>query len=553
MKRIVSVYLPHWPIERRTASALSQARRRGAGAALAGVPAERPFALVLPCERGLVLSACNRRALDEGLAEGETLADARARVPALLSAPAEPAEDRAALERLALWCTRYGPAVNLETPLSGTRPAAGKTSGRRHSPAAEPRGLWLDVTGVPHLFGSEERLLADLEVRLARLGLTARLGLASTYGAAHALARFAPVGRASALQIDTHLAALAALPVAGLRLDERTLLLLRRLGLTRIGELAALPRPALERRFPRATGEAVLLRLDQALGLAEEPLVALRPPPPVRAQRHFPDPLISHEGLVAALAALTDELCAACQASLTGVRSLVLSVYRADGTVLELGAGLSAPTRTPAHIQRLMAEKLEAVDAGLGVDALALAATRIEPLRPVQASLAGESADGALAALVDRLANRLGGQRVQRLVACASHIPERAEARRSALLDVAKRVGAHTHAGPPRPPLLLPEPEPIAVMAEVPEGPPAHFTWRRLPRRVVRFEGPERIAPEWWREIGKPAPALARTRDYYRIEDEAGRRYWVYRDGLYQDRGECREASPRWYLHGLFG
>jgi protein ImuB len=77
----------------------------------------------------------------------------------------------------------------------------------------------------------------------------------------------------------------------------------------------------------------------------------------------------------------------------------------------------------------------------------------------------------------------------------------------------------------------------------VPDGPPIRFRWRRVLHAVIRADGPERIAPEWWR-----TPEGTATRDYYRVEDENGRRFWLYRDGLY-DR---ETGTPRWFLHGLF-
>lgn len=518
--------------------------------------------------RGLIVHACNARALTEGIREGESLADVRARVPGLLTQPADPAGDHAALEALALWCGRYGPAVNTDGP----------------------RGLWIDISGVAHLFGGEAELLADLARRLTGFGLTARLGLASTLAAAHALACYSP-SRRSRDRIAPQEAAgpiLANLPVAALRLEAAPLLLLHRLGLKRIGQLYDLPRAALKRRFPsRAAAHAVLLRLDQALGRAAEPLTTLRAPPEHAVRRAFSEPLIANEGLFAALAGVIDELCAIFSTHHIGARRLTLILYRSDGTYLEQTTGFSAPTNRPAHIRRLLTGRLERIQEsgngpgdsallGLGIDALLLAAERTQSLAPVQTGMLAGSGSGSsnstasLAALVDRLANRLGPQRVYRLIPHASHLPERAQKRMPALAsasfgerresDWSARIG-----GPPRPCLLLSPPEPILVTAEIPEGPPARFTWRRLMRRIVVAEGPERIAPEWWRELARPAPSSdqsraspqrSRTRDYYRIEDDNGARYWVFRDGLYQDR--CDEerdgtnALPRWYVHGLY-
>ena len=424
MKRIVSVFLPQWPIERLQRFAPER------------VPADRPFALVLSGRRGLALHAVNGRAFALGLKPGDRLADARARVPDLLSLPAEPAADRVALARLALWCGRYGAAVNIERVVAPEEKAA----------CEHPCGLWIDSTGVAHLYGGEPALLAHLGHRLASLGLSARLGLASSHAAALALARFSPARfssarfssarfssdsapwAASALP-DGAPAALASLPVEGLALAPASTLLLRRLGLKRIGDLYAIPRASLERRFPsRAAAAAVLARLDLALGDAPEALAPMRPIETFSARRAFAEPLISQAGLSAAVAALADELCQGLEAKGRGVRRLLLSAYRTDASVLEVRAGTSAPVRARAHLLRLLEGRLAGLDAGFGIDALVLAAPRTEPLAAVQQGLrsacAGARCSPAL--LIDRLANRLGVDNVCGLAAAQSHIPERA-------------------------------------------------------------------------------------------------------------------------------
>ena len=222
----------------------------------------------------------------------------------------------------------------------------------------------------------------------------------------------------------------------------------------------------------------------------------------------------------------------------------------------------SRPSREAGHFRRLLADKLTSVDLGFGVDLMTLAAPATEPLDAAQTALAdlAPTADGGSALLIDRLVSRLGADKVLRLAACASHLPEAAERLVSALASPspiepppnAPRRGA-------RPPFLLPHPEPIAVVAEIPDGPPASLEWRRRRCRIVKAEGPERIAPEWWQPLlalasggddAAPAKHRPRTRDYYTIEDEAGRRYWVFREGLYgREEGE---TPPAWYLHGLF-
>jgi protein ImuB len=514
MKRIVSVWLPLWPIERM--------RRAQPGL----VPNDMPLALVEAGVNGTRITAVNPLAAVKGVRIGQALTDARAIFPALLTQPAEIRRDRSALMRLARWCGRYGPNRNIDGD----------------------DGIWIDITGVAHLYGGEAALLDDLASRLNRFSLTARLGLADTLGAAHALARFSSSSPVNAGEGKAE-AALARLPVEALRLAPESVLLLKRLGLKRIGDLYRLPRAALQRRFRSAKGiEAVLTRLDQALGVRAEPCRPLTEPPALYVQRSWPDPLIASEQLEAETARLAKELCAHLAVRGLGARRLCLSLYRSDGSIGEARAGLSAPSWSPDHMTALLGEKLSSLDAGFGVDVMVLAAVQVEKPSIAQEALASrlKSEDRTDAAqLVDKLTNRLGVSRVSRIAPRSSHIPERAQARIPALVRRQKEAWPPA-AGPTPPPLLLPSPEPIRVVAEVPEGPPASFIWRRVERRIVRAEGPQRIAPEWWDEI---ATKKSGTRDYYRIEDDGGAGYWVFREGLY-GRGE--EELPRWFLHGLY-
>jgi protein ImuB len=515
MSRMVSVWLPALPIER------LKRMRNGKPC-----PVDRPSALVGSADRGLVLTALNATALRSGLIPGLGLADARAICPLLATALAEPEKDAACLLALARWSSRYSPSLNVDGE----------------------DGLWLDVSGVPHLFGGANALLDDMAKRFAHLGFTARLALAETLGGAHALARY---GRVSSLIVPQGKIgeALASLPVEALRLAEEIVRLLKRLGLKRIGQLYDLPRASLERRFhSRETAEAVLHRLDQALGRREEPRSPLLPAPDYAARFPFPEPLITHEGVVAGLDHLAEKLCQALNLARRGARRLQLAIYRADGTSAVIDAGLSAPSREPSHLARLFADRVEAVDVGFGVDLMVLAALATEPLLPAQTAFTRREGRERQEPLIDRLASRLSGAAVRRLFSRESHIPERAQETRSALAG-ASPWSKPSPAKPPRPCLLFAEPEPVDVLAEIPEGPPARFTWRRVTRRVVKAEGPERISPEWWRELIRSSGS--RPRDYYRIEDEDGRRYWVFRAGLYQE-SDAKDL-PTWFLHGVFG
>lgn len=535
MRRFAFVWLPAWPIER---------MRR---ADPHGVPSDRPFGLVETGAHGIQLTAVNAMARAAGIHPGQSLADARAILPALATRKAERAQDQRALVHLSRWSGRYGPVRNTE----------GNS------------GLWIDVTGVAHLFGGEHRMMADLAHRLHSFGLTARAGLADTPGAAAALARFAPLKQETFAIAPPGCMqeALAPLPVEALSLAGDAILLLKRLGLRRIGQLYDLPRAALARRFQtvgkgrgqvkRAAGMAgeVLTKLDLALGLSPDARSGLIEPPSHLVRSLFTEPLISAEGISSALESLAGDLCRMLDQAAIGARRLHLCLYRADSTMAEVWAGTSRPSREPKHLITLMADKVSNLDAGFGIDAMTLAATAVEPLDAVQTALASKLEPNARAdpaPLIDKLSNRLGPERVFRLIPVESHIPERAEIRVPAL-----RARPTGNAQPPithmRPSLLFPAPELITVLATVPDGPPAWFTWRRLSHTVARSEGPERIEPEWWHLIGRKGSfeQSLRPRDYYRIEDDHGGRYWVFREGLYEREAEV--GAPRWYMHGVFG
>ena len=481
-----------------------------------------------------VLAAVDAVARNLGLRPGLALAEARARIPGLLVAPADPAAEAAGLARLAAWCLRYA-------PLAAPDPAD---------------GIWIDITGAAHLAGGEAALLADLRRRLGAAGFSSRVAVADTPGAAWALARYGTAGEA-VLAPGGQAAALAPLPVAALRLPPDAAALLGRLGVGRIGALMALPRAPLARRF----GPEVLRRLDQALGRMAEPIAPVVPPAAPAARLEFAEPLLTAPALAAAIGTLAKRVAARLEAAGAGARRLDLLCARVDGAVVALRVGTALPVRAPAHLARLLTERLETLDPGLGVEAMRLVVTLSEPLRaaqpgpaldlstplaaPLAAPLAGEGADPALALLVDRLANRLGAGRVWRAAAVESAVPERM-VRRIAPLGApgAGRPGRAWPSGLPRPARLLSPPQPIEALALLPDAPPAAFTWRRKRFRVRRADGPERIRGEWWRREAE----VAAVRDYWRVEDEAGRRFWLYRRG---DGIEAASGDLRWFLHGV--
>jgi protein ImuB len=493
--------------------------------------------------RGLVLAAANPAAQAKGVRRGQTHADARALLPSLKSAPADAEGAARALRRLALWCERYSPLVAADDARPGFE------------------GLFLDMTGGAHLFGGEAAMLAGLVQRLKAAGVPAQAALADTPGAAWALARFgaqrtvvAPPGRSRE--------ALARLPVEALRLEEGAVRLLGKFGLKRIGDLYPLPRAGLARRFRGEEGLEVVRRLDQALGGAAEALQGVRPPPAYRAWQAFAEPLLDVAGVEHVLPDLVQALAAQLDKGGVGARSVAFTAFRTDGRTTAIAARLSAAGRSPPHILRLLKETgLEKLDLGFGADALMLCAHRTETIGARQADIepaAAEAETGALAALIDRLSARLGEGTVRRPLAVESWLPERSERWVPAGPAAPEGPAAKPRL---RPLLLLDPPEPVQATAELPDSAPARFTWRRVSHKVARAEGPERLSPEWW----LPARGLhePRTRDYYAVEDEAGRRFWLFREGLY-DRLEAgdeepvegqtapRRRAPAWWMHGVF-
>lgn len=531
MKRVVSIWTPDWPIAVWMRPGLGRSNAQHTPP-----PEGAPFALVEQGAHGLSLLALNAAARAVGLYRGQSHADARAILPSLISAPAEAERDRLMLKRLALWGERYSPAVAADDRVGGYE------------------GLLLDMTGGAHLFGGEAALLADMRARLAKAGIEARAAIADTPAAAWGLARFSAQAEVIAPPGCTR-EAIAALPMEALRLEADALSLLRRFGLKQIGDLYGLPRAGLARRFRGEAGLRLVERLDQALGVSSEPLVPERPAPIYRAWMQFAEPLIDAEGIGFHLPNLAQALAAELDRDGQGARRLRLTAFRVDGRTTSIEAGLSAPATAPGHILRLLREKgLERLDLGFGVDAMMLAACRAEPVAVRQAEIEeGDRAasDEALAGLIDRLQAKLGEGAVRRPHLRESWIPERSEAWTPAGVT-APPAPAEADARL-RPLLLLEHPEPVDTLAMLPDGVPAQFTWRRALRKVAKAEGPERLSREWWRELASPETEqgrASRTRDYYRVEDDQGHRYWLFREGLYNR--EDIDRAPSWWLHGVF-
>ncbi|WP_299284495.1 DNA polymerase Y family protein [uncultured Tateyamaria sp.] len=475
-----------------------------------------PLVLASEGHHGPVIHASNRIARGMGILPGSRVVDMRAICPELQVEYADQAGDRAALDRLVLWARRWCPW----TVRDGDN------------------GMILDTSGSDHLLGGEAAMLIEMETQLSLLGLTSQLAVAPTWGSAWALARFGPVR--SICMADEIPHKLGPLPVAGLRLDGETLLLLQRLGLKTIGALMDVPRLSLTRRFVKAAlASNPLMRLDQAFGRLAEPVASVDAKPRFVVQSRLAEPIFDPTPY---LPQLCEDLCDALQHASMGCRRLHLTVYRTDGDVSFVDVAMSASSQDPIHLHSLFRDKVERINPGFGFDLITLAAGGVEPMHVVQKGLDGDVEDGLdLSLLVDRLTAKFGTQAVSRPTLRASHVPERAEGRVAALSTPPPPVEAVSQNRPIR---LLDVPEEVRVLYAVPEGPPAQFVWRKQTHRVTRYAGPERIAPEWWKD--RPG---TRLRDYFKVEDQTGRRIWLYREGLHDDG---RGGDPRWFVHGMF-
>ena len=488
---------------------LSSERIRRALSFKSALPDALPFVLVEKVRGSMRLAAVDHAARALGLTTGLALADARAQVPDLQVFDSDARADAMLLDWLADACDRYTPMVAVDPP----------------------RGLILDITGCAL---SDDQTRHDLQTRLTRLGLTAQLALATTPDAALALARYGGE--------DVRL-----LPVNVLRVVPENHVALARAGLKTIGDVAALPRAPLAARF----GEALPVLLARLLGEEDIRITPRRMPAEVESETRFAEPIARTDDALSTITDLAEKIAVTLSESGVGGRRFSAALFRSDGHVARLDVETGQPTRDPVLLDRLFRERIDALadplDPGFGYDMIRLAVHVVEPLAPEQLQLdGGQGVNQELAALIDRLGARLGRNRIRRFSAVDTHIPEQAVLELPAV-ETGKRASwrAPEPGEPPlRPIHLFDPPHRIEVVAEVPDGPPRRFKWRRKMHEVTRHEGPERIAAEWWtrRDNG------GLTRDYYRVEDVRGRRYWLFRHGLYG----AEKAHPDWYLHGLF-
>jgi protein ImuB len=460
----------------------------------------------------MVITATNTVAERKGIHTGMVLADARAILSDLEVQDDKPDLADKLLYRLAEWCIHFTPVVAIDLPDS----------------------LLFDATGCSHLWGGDFNYVNDIVKKLTARGYDVRVAMAGTVGAAWGLARF---GKEPQLIIDDHLhmEALMLLPPEALRLEAEVIQRLHKLGLHQIRQVITMPRSSLRRRF----GQQFLHQLDKATGTEIEILVPVQPPKPFQERLPCLDPITTLTGIEIALRELLQTLCRCLQQEQKGLRTAIFKGYRVDGKLEQVRIATNRPSHHVDHLFKLFEIKLPTIEPALGIELFILEAGKVEDHLPEQEKMwqsSGGLADENLAELLDRLASKFGEQSIHRYLPSEHYWPERSFKPASSLLE---QTDTSWRSDKPRPLQLLRIPEPIEVTAPIPDYPPMLFRYRGKIHPIVKADGPERIEQEWWLQQGQ-------HRDYYRVEDEEGHRYWLFRLGHYHDK------KFQWYLHGFF-
>lgn len=485
-------------------------------------PEHQPIICAGRRDNALRLTALDEIAKAAGLVRGQALAEVRAMFPKIGVHDEDERSDFSLLEAIADWCDRYTPLVALD----------GKD------------GLFLDISGCAHLFGGEDAMLGDILARLQQMGFDVRGAVSGSPGLSWAVSRY---GRGGVIGREEMARTLAALPVRALRLEDTTAAALQKLGLKQINDLMAMPRAPLARRF----GAQLLLRLDQALGRNEESISPRRPVAALSAERQLVEPIQAEEDIIGITGEIAVSLKQILEERGIGGTVFELALFRVDGRVFRIRVGASRVLRDEKAIAGLFLERLDAIhddlDAGFGFELLRLNVLQHAVFEVLQGDFSGDDGRAvSLAEFVDKVSARLGAGCLHVFRSRQSHIPERAQIFIPAIDAIKEPVGTGDELpffpGSSRPLRLLRRPEPIeAFAAIVPDGPPQRFRWRHVLHMVTRAEGPERIAPEWWLDDGE-----SEERDYFRLEGEFGRLFWVFRLGRYGI-----EAPPTWRIHGV--
>lgn len=475
---------------------------------------QQPFVLRTPSHGRMVVSGINAVAEREGAHTNDVLADVRALIPNLQVADDAPEKLQLALTKLATWCIRFTPFVAIDPP----------------------DGIFLDATGCAHLWGSEENYLNDIVKKVTQRGYYVRVAMADTAGAAWAVARYArDAGNYLIVPPQQHGRALHMLPPECLRMDAASAALLHKLGLRHVKQLMKIPASALRRRF----GPLLLMQLNKALGYELEMLQPVQPIEPYQERLPCLEPIVTSQGIEIALKNLLERLCLRLQREEKGVRKCIFKCLRVDGKIESISIATHSASHHVPHLYHLFEIKIQHIEPALGIELFMLEAPKVESLVPAQSKMwegSGGLHDQRLAELIDRLSNKIDGSRIYRYLPDEHYWPERSVKKTTSLSEVPT---TQWRTDVVRPLQLLPTPEPIDVAAPIPDYPPMLFRHKGNVHNIVRADGPERIEQEWWLQQGQ-------HRDYYRVEDEHGNRYWLFRLGHYHDE------KFQWFLHGYF-
>lgn len=471
-----------------------------------------PFVLSTPDHGRIVITSVNSIARQQGIETGMLVSDARAIFPSVKILDDDPNLSGRLLKSIAAWCIRYTDAVAIDLP----------------------DGLILDVSGCTHLWGGEKNYIRDINTRLMQRGYDVRATMADSIGAAWAIAHYGD--ESPIIESGKQMEALLPLPPAALRLDAESVDRLMKLGLRRISQFIHMPRVALRRRF----GVGMLTRLDQALGNKDEPVKTIQSIEPFRERLPCLEPIITHTGIEIALEKLLEAVCQRLVKEGKGIRKAVFSGFRVDNKIVKIEIGTSRATHNRKHLFNLFKENISGIEPALGIELFMLEAIRAEKLSPKQEKIwdAGSGIkEEAISELMDRFINRFGQEPVRRYVPDEHHWPERSYKPANAFHEP---IPGEWILERPRPLHLLPQPQPIEVTAPIPDYPPMNFRYLGTLHKVTKADGPERIEPEWWIAEGL-------HRDYYAVENEEGKRFWLFRAGHYADK-----KPPKWFMHGFF-
>ncbi|MDB5206657.1 MAG: polymerase family protein [Flavisolibacter sp.] len=472
---------------------------------------DKPFVLKAIVRNRVVITAANSLALSQGIRKNMVLADAKALYPSLHVIDDKPTLTTQLPDRIAEWCIRFTPSAA----------------------ADYPNGIILDATGCTHLWGSEEAYLKDITSRLSQRGYTVRAAMADTIGCAWAVARY---GNQMIVEKGAQVETLLPLPITALRLSEETISVLQKLGLRQIKDVISIPHTSLRRRF----GTTLLQRLRQAIGEEEEVIVPVYPIEPYNERLPCIEPIKTRVGIEIALQHLLTNLCSRLCKEGKGLRTAIFRAYRMDGGTSGIEISTNQPSQNAEHLFQLFSIKISTIEPKEGIELFLLEATVVEEAVVKQEGLwqtNSSSLDTQVLDLMDRYAARFGQDAVQRFLPTEHYWPERSFKGTSILTE---EPTTDWKLDRPRPLQVLTPPEVVDVTAPIPDYPPMSFRYRDQLHKIVKADGPERIEQEWWIQEGE-------HRDYYAVEDEEGRRYWLFRSGHYNET-----TSPKWFLHGFF-